>query len=114
MVSFIIFFVLFSVHLVGKYDGKVCDERDVQFNLGEGEDLDIIDGVEIALKSFKMGEKSRLKIKSKHAFKDAGFSKFNIPPNADLEYIVELKNFEKVNFSRKYFCLLFITNNFDF
>ncbi|XP_012255736.2 FK506-binding protein 59 isoform X2 [Athalia rosae] len=88
---------LVDVHLVGKYDGKVFDERDVQFNLGEGEDVGIIDGIEIALKSFKMGEKSRLKIKGKHAFKDVGETKFSIPPNADLEYVVELKNFEKAS-----------------
>lgn len=87
---------MITVHLVGTHEGKVFDERDVQFNLGEGEDVGIIDGVEIALKSFKMGEKSRLKIKSKHGYKESGETKFNIPPNTNLEYTVELKNFEKV------------------
>ncbi|XP_015513826.1 FK506-binding protein 59 isoform X1 [Neodiprion pinetum] len=88
---------LVDVHLVGSYDGKVFEEKDVQFNLGEGEDVGIIDGVEIALRTFKMGEKSRLKIKSKHAYKNIGEPKFGIPPNADLEYTVELKNFEKAS-----------------
>lgn len=68
----------------------------MQFSLGEGENVGVVEGVEEALKSFKKGEKSRLKIKSKFAFQNKGNSEFNIPPHADVEYIVELKNFEKV------------------
>ncbi|KAK0084918.1 hypothetical protein PV325_006120 [Microctonus aethiopoides] len=86
---------LVDIHLVGKYNDKVFDERDVQFTLGEGEASNIIEGVEEALQHFKLGEKSRLKIKSKYAFKTIGNAEFNIPPSADVEYIVELKNFEK-------------------
>ncbi|XP_015599993.1 peptidyl-prolyl cis-trans isomerase FKBP4 isoform X2 [Cephus cinctus] len=86
---------LVNIHLVGKYNDQVFEEREVQFPLGEGEDAGIIEGVEKALESFKSGEKSRLKIKSKYAFKKTGKPEFNIPPDADVEYIVELKSFEK-------------------
>lgn len=72
------------------------EDRDVEFCLGEGEVLGIVEGVEIALKRFLNGEKSRLLIKSKYAFKDKGNAEFNIPPDADVEYEVELKSFEKV------------------
>ncbi|XP_034942367.1 FK506-binding protein 59 isoform X2 [Chelonus insularis] len=86
---------LVNIHLVGKYNDKVFEERDVQFNIGEGENEGIIEGLEHALKRFKGNEKSRLKIKSKHAFKKTGHPEFGIPPDADVEYIVELKSFEK-------------------
>lgn len=92
--------------MVGKYNEKVFDERDVQFTLGEGEASNIIEGIEEALRHFKLEEKSRLKIKSKYAFKTIGNAEFNIPPSADVEYIVELKNFEKV------FNCLYLLNKF--
>ncbi|XP_008547908.1 FK506-binding protein 59 isoform X1 [Microplitis demolitor] len=86
---------LVDIHLVGKYNDRVFEERDVKFNLGEGEDVGIIEGVESALSRFAVGEKSRLLIKSKFAFKKTGHQEFNIPPDADVEYIVEMKAFEK-------------------
>lgn len=81
---------------MGKYNDKIFEERDVTFNLGEGEDQGIVEGVEAALAKFRVGEKSRLVIKSKFAFKKTGNKEFNIPPDADVEYIVEMKSFEKV------------------
>ncbi|XP_018313356.1 FK506-binding protein 59 isoform X2 [Mycetomoellerius zeteki] len=84
-----------KIHLTGKYNDQVFEDRDIEFVLGEGEVVGIIDGVEIALQHFLKNEKSRLLIKSKYAFKEQGNPKFNIPPNADVEYEVELQNFEK-------------------
>ncbi|KAI4504600.1 hypothetical protein M0802_000150 [Mischocyttarus mexicanus] len=86
---------LVNIHLTGKYNDEVFEDRDVQFCLGEGEKDGIIEGVEKALEKFRSGEKSKLKIKSKYAFKAEGKPEFNIPPNANVEYIVELKSFEK-------------------
>lgn len=88
--------MLISVHLTGKYNDQVFEDRDVQFSLGEGEEEGVIYGVEKALESFKEGECSKLKIKSKHAFKSAGKPEFNVPADADVEYTVELKNFDKL------------------
>ncbi|XP_074096139.1 FK506-binding protein 59kD isoform X1 [Cotesia typhae] len=87
---------LVQIHLVGKYNDKIFEERDVTFNLGEGEDQGIVEGLEAALAKFRIGEKSRLVIKSKFAFKKTGNKEFNIPPDADVEYIVEMKSFEKL------------------
>lgn len=84
-----------SVHLVGEYNGKVFEEKDLQFTIGEGEDCGVVAGVEKALESFKLKEKSKLKINSKYAYKAEGNTEFGIPPNANLEYTIEMKNFEK-------------------
>ncbi|KAL6257206.1 hypothetical protein P5V15_012134 [Pogonomyrmex californicus] len=84
-----------KIHIVGKYNDQVFEDRDVEFILGEGEGAGIVEGVEIALQRFLSGEKSRLLIKSKYAFKEQGNPDYNIPPNADVEYEVELQNFEK-------------------
>lgn len=86
---------LVEVHLEGKYEGKIFEQRDVSFNLGEGAEVGIVDGVEKALEKFKKGEKSQLIIQSEHAFGSEGNSKLNIPPNATVEYVVTLKTFEK-------------------
>lgn len=86
----------FLVHLIGKYNDKVFEERHVQFALGEGQEFGIVEGIERALEKFSSGEKSRLKIASKFAFKDEGKPEFGIPPNADVEYTIRLINFEKV------------------
>lgn len=105
------------VHLVGKYNDQVFEDRDVEFTLGEGEIVGIVQGVEIALQRFLKGEKSRLLIKSKYAFKEQGNAEYNIPPNADVEYEVELQNFEKVivgNESLVVFLYFFFNLNIEF
>nr|CAD7392240.1 unnamed protein product [Timema cristinae] len=84
-----------DVHLVGKYNGTVFEEREVTFPIGEGSEYGICEGLERALEKFKKGEKSRIVLKSKYAFKELGRPEVNIPPYADVEYEVELKNFEK-------------------
>nr|QBH73895.1 fk506-binding protein [Thermobia domestica] len=84
-----------EVHLVGKHEGRVFEERDVSFVLGEGCESAIVEGLERAIEKFKKGEKSRIVLQPKYAFKEQGVPEWNIPPNAVVEYEVELKNFEK-------------------
>nr|QBH73887.1 fk506-binding protein [Eurycantha calcarata] len=84
-----------EVHLVGKYNGIVFEERDVTFPLGEGSEYGVSEGLETAIEKFKRGEKSRILLKSKYAFRDVGKPECNVPPHADVEYLVELRNFEK-------------------
>ncbi|XP_034251237.1 FK506-binding protein 59-like isoform X2 [Thrips palmi] len=83
-----------DVHLVGKYQNKVFEDRSVNFCLGEGIESGVPDGIEIALQKFKKGEKSILKLKPEYAFGEAGKPEFQIPPGATVEYEVELKSFE--------------------
>ena len=55
-----------------------------------------MEGLEGAAKKMKEGEKCRLEIKASKAYGADGKSEFNIPPNADLIYDVEMISFEKV------------------
>ncbi|XP_026293651.1 FK506-binding protein 59 isoform X1 [Frankliniella occidentalis] len=83
-----------EVHLVGKYENKVFEDRSLNFCLGEGSDVGVVEGVEIALEKFKKAEKSRLKLKPEFAFGEAGKADVKVPSNAVVEYEVELKSFE--------------------
>jgi len=85
-----------AVHIIGRHEGRVFEDRDVNFVVGEASEVGIIDGVEQAIKKFKKGEKSLLKVQAKYAYGANGCAERNIPANADLEYEVELKKFEKV------------------
>ncbi|XP_068622847.1 FK506-binding protein 59 isoform X2 [Battus philenor] len=88
---------LVTVRLEGKLasDGTVFDKRTVSFPLGEGSESDICKGIEKALEKFQKGEESRLKIASKYGFGSEGNSNLGVPPEANLEYIVKLVDFEK-------------------
>lgn len=77
-------------------DGKVFDQRTVTFTLGEGIEQNICEGVERALEKFTKGEKSRLTIQPKYAFKSEGNVDLGVPPNSAVEYLVKLVSFEKV------------------
>lgn len=81
--------------LIGTYDGKEFDNRDVTFTIGEGSVENIISGVEKALEKFKVNETSRLIIKPQYAFGVEGSKEFQIPANATVEYLVKLKKFER-------------------
>ncbi|XP_049870545.1 FK506-binding protein 59 isoform X2 [Pectinophora gossypiella] len=89
---------LVTVELEGKLasDGKVFDTRTVTFPIGEGSENNICEGVERALEKFLKGEKSRLTIQPKYAFKSEGNSELGVPPNSVVEYTVRLTNFERV------------------
>lgn len=82
-------------HLVGDFEGKVFDDREVEFNLGEGEELGIIEGVEHGIERMGLGEVARFAIDAKYAFGSAGKKEFNITPNSSVTYRVTLKEFEK-------------------
>lgn len=88
--------ISFIVHIIGTFENKVFDDREISFTVGEGSDQDVISGVEIAIEKFKQNEKSRITIKPKHAFGSKGSEKYNIPPNATVQYEITLKNFERL------------------
>lgn len=84
-----------KIHITGTHEGRTFDDRDVEFNIGEGDDFDIIEGIETALEKMSQGEVSRLVIKPKYAFGTEGNEKFQIPADATVEYTVTLTEFEK-------------------
>jgi len=49
-----------KIHIAGKYNENIFDERDVEFNLGEGSEFNIISGIEEALPKFHLGQTCRL------------------------------------------------------
>jgi len=86
---------LVEISLICRHNGKVLDEREVSFNLGDGLEHNIPDGVEQALLKFKKQERSILQLKPEFGFGSSGNEELGIPANASLEYEIELKNFEK-------------------
>lgn len=88
---------LLAVHIVGRCGSVVFDDRVVRFELGEGSEVGVVEGVEIALKRFSRGEKSRLEVKSSMAYGAEGCPSLSIPSNSDLVYEVELRSCERVS-----------------
>lgn len=84
-----------KAHITGTFEGRTFDDRDVEFNIGEGEDCNVISGIEIALEKMSILETSRLIIKPKYAFGADGNEQFKIPKDAVVEYLVTLTEFEK-------------------
>lgn len=86
---------LVKCHITGSFEGRTFDDRDVEFNIGEGEDFNICSGIEVALEKMSINETSRLIIKPKYGFGNEGNEQFQIPPHATIEYLVTLNEFEK-------------------
>ncbi|KAI5616318.1 peptidyl-prolyl cis-trans isomerase FKBP4 isoform X1 [Silurus asotus] len=84
-----------EVHLEGTHEGRVFDERELKFEVGDGENLDLPLGVEKSLQAMEQGEESLFIIRPKYGFGNAGKPKFNIPPGATLQYKIKLTKFEK-------------------
>jgi len=95
---------LVTIDLVGmEQNGKtIFDQReDVTFVLGEGADLNIPMGLELALEKIKKNEKAHVTLSSAYGFGRAGCPTFGIPGAMDgstgskLAYDVYLKSFER-------------------
>ncbi|XP_059362855.1 peptidyl-prolyl cis-trans isomerase FKBP4-like [Carassius carassius] len=84
-----------EVWLEGRHEDRVFDERELKFEVGDGGSLGLPPGVEKALQAMEQGEEALFTIKPKYGFGTAGSNKFNIPPNAMLQYKIKLKTFEK-------------------
>lgn len=84
-----------EVALEGYYKDRLFDQRELRFEVGEGESLDLPCGLEKAIQRMEKGEHSILYLKPSYAFGNAGKEKFQIPPYAELKYEVHLKSFEK-------------------
>ncbi|XP_051953709.1 peptidyl-prolyl cis-trans isomerase FKBP4 [Xyrauchen texanus] len=84
-----------EVFLEGRHDDQVFDERELKFEVGDGENLGLPPGVEKALQAMEQGEEALFTIKPKYGYGAAGSDKFNIPPGATLQYKIKLKAFEK-------------------
>ena len=81
-----------EVTLEGSYEGRVFDERELKFEIGDGEVLGFPAGVEKALMAMEQGEEALFHIKPKYGFGNAGHTKYNIPDGATLQYKRRPKN----------------------
>uniref|UniRef100_A0A2R8Z9Y0 peptidylprolyl isomerase n=2 Tax=Pan paniscus TaxID=9597 RepID=A0A2R8Z9Y0_PANPA len=84
-----------EVALEGHYKDQLFDQRELCFEIGEGENLDLPYGLERAIQRMEKGEHSIVYLKPSYAFGSVGKEKFQIPPNAELKYELHLKSFEK-------------------
>lgn len=83
-----------KVHYVGRHGENVFEDREVEFTIGDGVIANVIEGLDIAIKRMKEGEKCRLDIKPSMAYGSKGNPELGVPPDADLVYDVELHSFE--------------------
>lgn len=86
---------LVEISIVGRHGDREFDRRQLSFNLGEGSEHNVPEGVETALLKFKKGERSALQLSPAYGFGSTGHEAFGIPPGARLDYEVELIGFEE-------------------
>ncbi|KAM6960907.1 peptidyl-prolyl cis-trans isomerase FKBP4 [Aplochiton taeniatus] len=84
-----------DVTVEGSCEGRVFDQRELKFELGDGESLGLPSGVEKALMAMEEGEESLFNIKPKYGYGDTGSTNYNIPGGATLQYKIKLTAFEK-------------------
>jgi len=85
-----------AVSFEGKLEsGAVFDERTVTFVVGEGEDHDVFEGLERAVKHLNLEEKAVVTFKPNYAFGEAGCERLGVPANATLTYNIELKELDR-------------------
>jgi len=72
-----------------KFDSSVDRDEPFEFTIGQGE---VIKGWDCGFARMKVGEKSKLTIRSDYGYGESG-SPPKIPKNADLNFVVELINF---------------------
>ena len=85
-----------TVRLIGRHNGRVFLDRNTKFALGEGSEINIVEGVEQGLRSMKAGERSLLRINAKHAYGAEGCERLGVPPNADVEFDVDFESYDPV------------------
>ena len=86
-----------TISCLGKLrdSGAVIDSRSVTFVVGEGEDHDVFDGLERAVKHMNLEEKAVVTFKPEYAFGAAGCERLGVPADAELVYNIELKELDR-------------------
>jgi len=64
--------------------------------MGCGSEAGLVLGVEMALKKFHRGEKSRLKVGANYGYASGGCLVYGIAADAELTYEVEMRHFVRV------------------
>ncbi|VDN11931.1 unnamed protein product [Dibothriocephalus latus] len=85
-----------ELHLKGLHDGKVFDDREVSYCVGDYSEVGIPRGVDSAVRKMRAEGKSIVRVSKQNSLGEEQCAKFGIPPGSSLEYEVTLKSFEKV------------------
>ncbi|KAM8862035.1 LOW QUALITY PROTEIN: peptidyl-prolyl cis-trans isomerase FKBP4 [Synchiropus picturatus] len=84
-----------EVTVQGTFNGRVFDEREMKFEVGDGESLGLPVGAEKAIMAMEQGEEATFNIKPKYGFGKEGNAKHNIPDGETIQYRIKLTAFEK-------------------
>lgn len=84
-----------EVAVEGTLEGRVFYERELKFEVGDGESFDLPTGVEKGIMAMEQGEEALFTIKPKYGFGNAGNEKLGVPGGATLQYKLKLTAFEK-------------------
>ncbi|KAF6735034.1 Peptidyl-prolyl cis-trans isomerase FKBP4 [Oryzias melastigma] len=84
-----------EVTVQGTHDERIFDERELKFEIGDGESFNLPAGAEKAIMAMEQGEEALFTIKPKYGYGNSGNAKFNIPAGATLQYKIKLTAFEK-------------------
>lgn len=84
-----------EISILGKVDGKVFDDRTLEFEVGEGLNLFIPRGVEFALEKMKKKEEAQVTLKPEYGFGSKGWKEKEVGGEATLVYDITLIKFEK-------------------
>ncbi|XP_037538795.1 peptidyl-prolyl cis-trans isomerase FKBP4 [Nematolebias whitei] len=84
-----------EVTVEGTCDERLFDQRELKFEIGDGESFHLPAGVEKSIMAMEQGEEALFTIKPKYGFGNAGSEKYNIPGGATLKYKIKLTDFEK-------------------
>ncbi|XP_076450205.1 peptidyl-prolyl cis-trans isomerase FKBP4-like isoform X2 [Babylonia areolata] len=85
---------LVTIRYQGWCEGQEIEVRQVTYTQGEGDDVGLIPGVEIAAKHMKKGELDRLTLSSKYAYGEEGSADLGVLPRATVVCDVEMVHFE--------------------
>ena len=86
-----------TISLEGKLpgEGRVFDSRTLTFIVGEGEDHDVFEGLERAIRNMNIEEKAIVTFKPDYAFGEQGNERLGVPANAEITYAVELTTMDR-------------------
>jgi len=84
-----------EIEIKGTVDGRVFDERNVKFELGEGAETNIPRGLEVAIEKMKKNEVANVTLKPSYAFGKDGNVSFGVGPGQTVIYEVKVVSFEK-------------------
>jgi len=87
-----------TVHLTGFHNQRQFMDADFSFVVGECAEAGLPEGIDKAVRRFKKAERSSVHLTPKWGYGKKGSEQYGVPAMADLDFLIELKEFEKVSF----------------